>query len=103
MVMLPASGLSRPATRRSAVVLPAPVGPSRTTKDPSSISIERSSTASVSPKRLLTPFTLTSAMGRSFGESGRDGPPARLVEEGELVGTEIDAEAFADAQVELGR
>ena len=42
----PRSGLSSPATSRSVVVLPAPVGPSSTTKPPSSTSSERSSTAS---------------------------------------------------------
>src|SRR5262249_45502450 len=103
MATLPASGFSRPATRRNVEVLPAPVGPSSTTKDPSSTSSERSSTASVSPKRFVTPFTLTSAMGRSFVESGRDGAPAGLVEERELIWAEVEAEALPDPQFELGR
>src|SRR6476646_1056767 len=49
----PASGRSRPVTSRSAVVLPAPLGPKRTTNSPSFTTSERSRTASTWPKRLL--------------------------------------------------
>ena len=51
---LPRSGRSRPAIRRSVVVLPAPVGPSSTTNSPFAIESERLRTASTAPKLLLT-------------------------------------------------
>src|ERR671924_233023 len=53
--MLPASGRSKPATIRSVVVLPHPLGPSSEKNSPSRISSETSSTAATRPKRLLTP------------------------------------------------
>jgi hypothetical protein len=47
----PRSGISRPAIRRSVVVLPAPVGPSSTTNSPSATVSDRSlMTAVTSPK-----------------------------------------------------
>src|SRR5690349_15143289 len=62
MVMMPASGFSRPATKRSSVVLPAPVGPSSTTSSPLGTVRLTSFTASTSPKRLVTRSMTTSAI-----------------------------------------
>ena len=56
--MRPASGVSRPATQRSVVVLPQPEGPSRLTNSPSAATKLTSSMTSLSPKRLLSPSTL---------------------------------------------
>src|SRR4051794_18118802 len=58
----PASGTSRPAIRRSVVVLPAPVGPSRTQNSPSAMESVRSWTAAASPNFLVTPSSAISAM-----------------------------------------
>src|SRR4051812_26401592 len=50
----PALGSSRPATIRSVVVFPQPEGPSKAKNDPSATARLRSSTATKSPKRLVT-------------------------------------------------
>src|SRR5262245_27777552 len=51
----PASGCSRPATRRSVVVLPQPLGPRRVNTSPRSTASDARSTAGVAPNSLLTP------------------------------------------------
>ena len=51
----PSVGSSKPPIIRSVVVLPHPLGPSRAKNEPRGISRSRASTASVSPKRLVTP------------------------------------------------
>src|SRR5262245_54370496 len=51
----PASGRSRPATRRRVVVLPHPLGPSRVNTSPRPTRSEAPSTAGAPPKSLLTP------------------------------------------------
>src|SRR5882672_10105401 len=56
----PESGASRPATTRSSVDLPQPDGPSSTTNSPSRAVSERQSTATLSPKRLVTPSIVNS-------------------------------------------
>src|SRR6266545_4113383 len=58
-VMAPASGLSRPAIRRSRVVLPAPSGPTRPVISPGTISAVTPSSAVLAPKRLTTPSSTT--------------------------------------------
>src|SRR5919197_5527416 len=50
---LPASGFSKPATMRSVVVLPHPLGPSRVSTSPCRTPNETSSTAVTRPKRLV--------------------------------------------------
>ena len=55
----PAVGSMKPATRRSAVVLPQPEGPSRQTSWPCSISSETLSSAVRPPKRLVSPRRVT--------------------------------------------
>src|SRR5215471_1863168 len=54
-VISPASGRSRPATRRRVVVLPQPLGPRRVTTSPRRIRSDAPSTAGASPNALLTP------------------------------------------------
>src|SRR3984957_16968520 len=54
---------SRPASMRSAVVLPQPEGPTRTMNSPSATCSDRSSTARMSsPKILVTPSKVISAI-----------------------------------------
>src|SRR5215470_6320781 len=55
--MRPTSGVSRPATHLSVVVLPQPEGPSRLTNSPPAAMKLTSSMTSLSPKRLLSPST----------------------------------------------
>src|SRR6266545_3131046 len=88
----PASAVSRPAMQRSVVVLPQPLGPSRTRNSPSSISRFRSSIAVVGvlpPKCLERPWMLTldtpspplSYAGRVKGAGRSPLPPILLLEE----------------------
>jgi len=59
----PSLGFSKPATSRSAVVLPQPDGPTRIRNSPSAISSDRSSSATTSSeKRFVTWSSLTSAI-----------------------------------------
>jgi hypothetical protein len=51
----PSSGSSKPAIIRSEVVLPHPDGPSKEKNSPGATSIVTLSTATVAPKRLVTP------------------------------------------------
>src|SRR6266511_4571837 len=60
----PASGYSRPATQRSSVVFPQPLGPSSTMSSPSAISRSTPSTAVVFPKVLLTVSSVMAATVR---------------------------------------
>ena len=60
MNRLPDVGRSKPASNRSSVVLPLPEPPSSAKHSPSATSSETSSTATTSPKRLLTPSKRTS-------------------------------------------
>src|SRR6185369_7517382 len=80
MAMSPASGRSSPAISRKVVVLPAPVGPSRTMSSPSAIVRLRSPTATTSPNRLLTRSRTTSAMAGSLMQRAPDGTAGRDVE-----------------------
>ena len=54
--IVPASGASKPAIRRSSVVLPQPDGPSSATNSPRSTQSCASSTAWTAPKRFDTPW-----------------------------------------------
>src|SRR3954451_11486044 len=62
--MSPAEASSRPAIRRSAVLLPQPDGPTSTRNSLSWIWIVRSLTARTSPKILLTWSRVTPAIGK---------------------------------------
>src|SRR3954467_5670542 len=53
----PSSGCSSPAMTRSSVDLPLPLGPRRAVSPPSGTSMETSSSATKSPKRLVTFLT----------------------------------------------
>src|SRR5688572_32963544 len=61
MLALPASGASNPHRMRTAVVLPAPLGPSRPNTSPRTRLNVTSDSAACSPKRFETP--LSSARG----------------------------------------
>ena len=59
MMSRPASGVSKPASRRSSVVLPQPEPPSSANSSPRSMTRSTLSTAVIAPKRLLTPSMRT--------------------------------------------
>ena len=59
---VPASGVSKPATTLSSVVLPDPLGPRIVRSSPSATSSDTPSSAKTSPKRLVTPSTRSSAV-----------------------------------------
>src|SRR3954454_23250684 len=67
----PESGISKPAIRRSVVVLPEPEGPSMVKNSPWPISRSTSSTAATSPNCLRSPISATSG--------GADGVAKRLL------------------------
>src|SRR5260221_5867896 len=94
--MAPSSGYSSPAMRRSVVVLPAPVGPSRTMNSPSAMLSERSCTASTSPKRLLTCCNTISAMAIALIERALRRASGRHVEHHEMIGLEGEAHGLAE-------
>ena len=85
MLIVPASGSTKPAMARSNVVLPLPLGPSRAKSSPSSIRSVTSSSAGVSPKRLVTPWISTTLIVRARSSARRphrappsvDSPPKR--------------------------
>ncbi len=60
--MAPAVGSSNPAIIRSIVVLPEPEGPRRAKNSPSTMSRSMSSTATTSPKVLVTPTRRTAGV-----------------------------------------
>ena len=64
----PASGASTPSTIRIAVVLPAPLGPTKPSIRPGATENVRSSSATTSPKRRVSPSS-SSMAGRSSGGS----------------------------------
>src|SRR5262245_53553941 len=75
--MSPSSGSSNPATMRIVVVLPQPDGPSSVRNSPSRMSIDRSSTATTSPKVFVTPRMLIAGVGSLIVRSsfpGAQGP-----------------------------
>jgi hypothetical protein len=59
---VPASGVSKPATTLSRVVLPDPLGPRIVKSSPSATASVTPSSAKTSPKRLVTPWTRSSAV-----------------------------------------
>src|SRR4249920_1501143 len=97
MLTRPASGRSRPAIVRSVVVLPAPVGPSRTINSPSAISRDRSWTARTSPKRLVMPESLTSATDLSVVQGAAQCTSRSRIEHQKALGAERKAHVVADA------
>src|SRR5919204_3881704 len=66
MRMSPSVISSRPASIRSAVLFPQPDGPTRTTNSPSAISSDKSLTAAVPSKTLLTFSYVTRATASSL-------------------------------------
>src|SRR5437867_1717404 len=67
--MRPASGFSKPAMRRSVVVLPEPDGPSMVKNSPCSTSRLTSSSATTSPNALRTETSATSTARSVTGAS----------------------------------
>src|SRR5277367_5692814 len=68
----PLVGVSNPPSSLSSVVLPEPDAPSRPNRSPSPISSVTSSTATVSPKRLVSPSSLISGAISSSSALCRD-------------------------------
>src|SRR5688572_9886936 len=97
MMTEPASGRSSPAISRSVVVLPAPVGPRRTTNSPSAMARSIRSTAKLWPKRLLTPLRSTSDIAGSVVKSGLDRPAGGPLENRQALATEAQAYRLAAA------
>src|SRR5260370_42047967 len=75
----PASGISKPASKRSSVVLPQPEGPRSAKNSPWKISSDSAATALTPEKRLLTASNRTS--GGTIGslrDADARGTPSRL-------------------------
>src|SRR6476659_9237402 len=85
--MRPSSGLSKPAIMRSVVVFPQPLGPSIEKNSPSPISSDTSSTATASPKRLLTLSSAIPTLGSAMvAASLLGGERGALCRHGDLRG-----------------
>src|SRR6267143_679841 len=92
-VISPASGRSSPATRRSVVVLPQPLGPSRVKTSPRRTSRDARSTAGWGPKALLTSSSAkTVSIGLDLLDDGA-GDVLRLHDLGQVV-FGVDLEEF---------
>src|SRR4051812_7432558 len=86
-VACPAVGVISPSTIRSVVVLPAPFGPRNPTIRPSSTVNDRSSTASTSPKRFVSPATsIACAIGELLSSRPGGSAHARRTSGGKLHG-----------------
>src|SRR5262249_50332221 len=66
MAISPLSGIKKPPTRLSSVVLPQPDGPSSVISSPRRTSSDTSSSAVVLPKRLVTPSSSTAISAPPF-------------------------------------
>src|SRR5690606_20390901 len=81
---------------RSVVVLPAPVGPSRTTKEPSGIVIDTPSSATWPAKLLVMPSRTTSAMAQhSFIAFGQQRQSPLAGKDGKRAADEVQPDQFA--------
>src|SRR5712671_5098465 len=100
----PASGVSKPASRRSKVVLPQPEPPSRANSSPRSMARSTLSTAVTAPKRLLTPSIQT--IGATVNSSPRldGGPQPRALAHllGIAGGDGVEAGAHGGRRVDQG-
>src|SRR6185369_5124510 len=103
MAMMPASGFSRPATSRSSVVLPAPVGPSSTTSSPLGTVRLTSFAASTVPKRLVTRSITTSAMAGLFKKAALQRAAGHRIEHDDALLGEAQPHLLADASLARGR
>src|ERR1700691_4517122 len=92
----PASGRSSPVISRSVVVLPAPLGPSNTTNSPSLMANDKSRTASIDPKRLLTWRSGTLAMADAPMTRGPDRCAGLRVEQRKRIGAKRQPNHLAD-------
>src|SRR5215472_16412526 len=80
--MLPSSACSRPATRRKSVLLPQPLGPTRTAKAPSTMSRSTPRRTGCTPYAFLTARTTQRTEGADVATGGRsDAAPAGRTEE----------------------
>src|SRR5581483_5029156 len=91
----PVSGRSSPVISRSVVVLPAPLGPSKTRNSPLLTASESSRTASTEPKRLPMLRRMTSAMASAPLVVGPDRESAPGVEQCQPFGVEFQAHSLA--------
>src|SRR5450631_2013495 len=98
----PLSGVSSPATRRSVVVLPAPVGPNSATNSPSPTVRDRSTTARVLPNVLETALISTSAMRTSFIQRSADCPARLLVEDRQRIGAKVEPDILSSPKGHAG-
>src|SRR6266516_1812773 len=81
MAISPLSGIKKPPTRLSSVVLPQPDGPSSVISSPRRTSSDTSSSAVVLPKRLVTPSSSTAISAPPFARvavvaAGAEGLPS---------------------------
>src|SRR5438034_377917 len=111
MRITPSEMSSRPATIRSAVVLPQPDGPTRTMNSPSSMSRSIESTARVpSGYTLLTPSNVTAATSAILDPGGvrrsgrrREALLRVRIEEVQLLGRHREVHVVPDPNVRTGR
>ncbi len=81
--MRPSSGVSKPASIRSSVVLPQPLGPSSAKNSPAAMSSESLSTARKLPNDLDTPSIRSSGMSPAGAAKAAGAPLSGLAISGD--------------------
>src|SRR5512132_2567307 len=105
ILVLPAVGVTSPSRVRRVVVLPAPLGPRKPTTVPWSTSKLRSSTATMSPKRLVSPWMVMTAMASSSAPPACSSRPvtSRALNTARRYEAEVAASSAPGGQLRVGR
>src|SRR6516164_6441630 len=99
MAISPLSGIKKPPTRLSSVVLPQPDGPSSVISSPRRTSSETSSSAVILPKRLVTPSSSTAI---SFSPFARIAGVAAAAESSPSAGM-LNVQHLCEAKEHVGQ
>src|SRR6516164_100804 len=99
----PVSGCSSPVISRNVVVLPAPLGPSKTRNSPSFTASDSSRTASTAPNRLLVLRRMTSAMASAPLVCSMYRQTAAGIEQRQPIGVKFKAYDLTDPHGHGGR
>src|SRR5580704_933750 len=102
MMSRPASGVSKPASRRSSVVLPQPELPRSANSSPRSMTRSTLSTAVIAPKRLVMPSMRTIALRLTSTARLDGGPQPRALAHllGVAGGDGVEARAYVGRRID---
>src|SRR4029077_11228636 len=99
MAISPLSGIRKPPTRLSSVVLPQPDGPSSVISSPRRTNSETSSSAAILPKRLVTPSSLTAILSSPFARIAGVGAAAESASSAGM----LNVPHLCDAKEDIGQ